>query len=169
MLSCALSAVLSVLDPRCSPGQEKMVAHPRAEKKPLQHEYKQRVRICMHISVGVHLIILFWLRFSRYLLLFKYHFLQPVRNYAALKRDLTQTPRLVLWLVIFSFHQRVFFANSLLSFLHCVHVSHPLLYHSSHLLLPQPVKVRVTSLTHLVCTSSSSFLLSGMRKSLMSG
>lgn len=27
----------------------------------------------------------------------------------------------------FCFHQRVFFANTLLTFLHCVHVSHPLL------------------------------------------
>lgn len=87
MLSCALSAAPSVLDPWSSPGQEKMVAHPRAEKEPLQHEYKQRARIPVHISLGVHLIVLFWLPFSRYLLLFKYHFLQPLRNDAALERS----------------------------------------------------------------------------------
>jgi len=40
MLSCALSALPSVLDLWCSPGQAKRVAHSKAEKEPLQSEYE---------------------------------------------------------------------------------------------------------------------------------
>lgn len=86
-------------------------------------------------------------------------FRQVSRRIMQLSRKILTKPHTQFCGKWFCFHQSMFFAGTLLTFLHCVHVSHPLLSHSSPFPFFQPLRAWVTSLTHPVNTFPSSFLL----------